>query len=563
MVARLHPALLHGLGQAQRVAAAASFSLAAEFPERTQRRFLAGLLARNRDTAYGRAHGFGSVGSAADYAARVPLMTPADLAPWVDRQMRGERGLLSAEAPVYYVRTTGSTGAPKHVPITPAYRADFQKTVAVALFHLYARFPDAFLSRALYFVGSRRVARAPDGCDVGTMSGFNFTELPPLVRAIYAWPYELFEVKDLETRSYLALLLACFGNPSLIAGIFPAPIVYLLRDLARWCGDLARDVRQGTLAGWLDLSAEQRAFFKGLLREDRLLADRLGRAAQAPEEERAVLAWPALRLVYCWTSATAALYVPELQRRLPGVAVRDAIYSACEGWASIPMGDEAPGGALALQSAYYEFIEEQAFAAGRREAVPAWELQQGRRYLIVLSTAAGLYRYLLGDVVEVCGWYHRTPRIRFVRKFGAASNLAGEKLEEDHATRAVGDALRELGLASTFFTLAPRVDETPPGYVLHLEPHGADLEAPAAQALAQAVDRHLGLASFDYARLRGAGQLAPVRVQPLRRGAYAAWRQVRVADGTAEAQLKVAHLVADEADVPKDPRPAPPPLPTL
>src|SRR5256885_8227481 len=28
-----------------------------------------------------------------------------------------------------YVRTTGSTGAPKHVPITPAYRAEFQKTV--------------------------------------------------------------------------------------------------------------------------------------------------------------------------------------------------------------------------------------------------------------------------------------------------------------------------------------------------------------------------------------------------------------------------------------------------
>ena len=239
----LGPALLHLVGQATRARTAAAFAHATRDPGAAQEQRLRELMQRNADTEYGRAHGFAEITTPAAYARRVPLMTPADLEPWVARLQAGERKLLTADEPVYYVRTTGSTGNAKHVPITAAYRVEFQKTVHVALWHLYARFPRAFLGRALYFVGSRKVARAADGNDIGTMSGFNFTELPPLLRAIYAWPYELFEVGDLATRSYLALWLACLGDVSLIAGIFPAPIVYLLRDLEARAGELAHDLR--------------------------------------------------------------------------------------------------------------------------------------------------------------------------------------------------------------------------------------------------------------------------------------------------------------------------------
>src|SRR5262249_39684206 len=144
-------------------------------------------------------------------------------------------------------------------------------------------------------------------------------------------------------------------------------------------------------------------------------------------------AWPALRLVYCWTGATAGLFVPELQRRLgPRVAVRDAIYAATEGWCSIPMGEDEPGGALAITSHYFEFIPE-----GGGEPQPAWTLEDGKRYAIVVTNAAGLYRYALNDIVEVCAFHGRCPRIKFVRKTVAASNLIGEKLDESHVNLAV------------------------------------------------------------------------------------------------------------------------------
>lgn len=548
MIANLAPRLLHTLANATRGKYVREFALAAADPERAQRAKLAELMARNEGTEYGRAHGFSKIRTLRDYAS-VPIMTPADLQPLVRRQMEGARNLLTADAPVYYVRTTGSTGEPKHVPITHSYRAEFQRTVHVSLFNLRRRFPEAFHSRALYFVGSRKVARAPDGNDVGTMSGFNFTEMPKLVRAVYAWPYELFEVQDLRARSFLALLCASLGDPSLIAGIFPAPIVYLLRDLSAQAGELARTLRDGVLPP-LQLSPEQRTFFSARLGGPRrALSQRLERAAAAPESEQVALAWPSLRLVYCWITATAALYLPELRRRLgTGIAVRDAIYSACEGWCSIPMGDEEPGGALAVTSHFFEFIEEGAFASGSRETLGAAQLEDKKRYVILLTTAAGLYRYLLGDVIEVCGFEQRAPRIRFVRKLGAASNLAGEKLDESHVNGAVAKALGEAGLEATFFTLAPLVGGERPGYALLIELAGA-AGVERLEAVRARIDSALGEESYDYGRLRGGGQLNALVVRPLAQGTYARVRQAKVQDGSAEAQLKTAHLVGDVASL--------------
>jgi hypothetical protein len=544
------PTGLHLLGQASRLAPMRRFERLAADPVAAQRGKLAELLSRNAATEYGKAHGFGSVRGPADYARQVPFITPEGVQPFVERQMRGERGILTAEPPVYYTRTSGSTGAVKHIPITDAYRRDFQKTVHVALGHLFGKFPAAFLGRALYFVGSRRIDRAPDGCDIGTMSGFNFTEMPSLIRRLYAWPYELFEVADLRSRTYLALYLALTSDVSIVAGIFPAPIVYLLRDLEARGAELAHDLRRGTLSDSLALSPEQRAFFaKRAIRQPRIAA-RLERALAAPDGERVAIALPMLRLVYCWVTATAALYVPELQRRVgQGVAVRDAIYSATEAWCTIPMGDREPGGPLAIDSGYYEFIPEAAFERGSRETVGLEALEDGKRYAIVVTTAAGLYRYLLGDIVEVRGRYRSTPRVVFVRRAGAKSNLIGENLDEVHVTGAVAAALGALGLEPTWFALAPRLGEDRPAYTLHLElpvrPGDEQL-----RAIGAGVDDALRVHAYDYGRVRKAETLGELRVRCVPPGSYDAYRQQKMREGSAEAQLKTAHLVADVSALP-------------
>lgn len=555
------PPVLHRLGQLQRRGAARAFAAAALDPAAAQRARLRHILEDNRDTEVGRAWDFAGIGDVDAYRRAVPIHTPEAVAPYVERMMRGEASVLTRERPEYWVRTTGSTGTPKHVPITDGYRAELQTSVHVALWHLYRRFPAAFRGRALYFVGSPKLDVAPDGTPVGTMSGYNFGKMPPIVRALYAWPAELFEVPDLATRNWLALHLALCADVTMMVGIFPASIVYLLRDLEELLDELSFHVERGALPARLVLDEERRAFFAARLRPRPDVAARLREAKAMKRGEICPHLFPRLALTYCWTSSTAGAFVPELQQHLgPRVPIRDAIYSACEGWCSIPMGDEAPGGALAVTSHFFEFIEESAYEAGGRDTVLAHELEDGKRYFILFSTSGGMYRYLLGDVVEVTGRFparagkhgtRGTPTICFVRKAGAAANLVGEKLDEAHATMAVGEALAAAASGATFFTLAPEPGRARPGYALYLEPApGVTLDDERLRSVARRVDEGLSRLAADYGRLRKGQALLPVVVRLVPAGAYREWRQERVHAGVAEPQIKVAHLCGDVDKVP-------------
>jgi hypothetical protein len=551
------PRALHILGQLSRRAAVKEMNAALADPRGAQRACLRRILEENVATEFGRAAGFAEILGArdleAEYRRRVPLSTPESVFPLIERMRQGEPNVLVADAPEYWVRTTGSTGAPKHVAITDGYRREFQRTVHVALWHLYRRFPQAFTGHALYFVGSPKLDVSPDGKPVGTMSGYNFTRMPPIVRALYAWPVELFAIADLPTRSWLALHLALIHDVTLIAGIFPASIVYLLRDLEELLEELADHVARGTLPERLVLTDAERAFFAAKIRARPDVGARLTAARALPRGERRKLLFPRLALVYCWTSSTAGAFVPELQEHLgPDVPIRDAIYSACEGWCSIPTGEPEPGGLLAITSHFFELIPEAAYEAGARDTILPHEAETGGRYLIVFSTAGGLYRYVLGDVVEVYGRQDPAgvPLIRFVRKVGAFANLVGEKLDESHAVRAIAHGAAALAITPTFAALAPQPRR--PGYALYLElPPGRRLLERELETLAETVDDELGRQAADYGRLRKGRALLPIEVKLVEPGAYRRFRQQRVLEGVAEPQIKVAQLVSEEEKIPE------------
>ncbi len=537
------PSLLHTLGQASRKKEAQAFIRDCAQPDLAQRARLDWLLTNNQDTAFGKQHGFSDIPDAHGYRERVPLMRPAELLPWVERQMKGEPNVLTREDPEYFVRTTGSTGVPKHVPITPTYRTEFQRTVFSSVWHIYRRYPAAFKGRILYFVGSPQLDVTDGGVPIGTMSGYNFVKMPGLVRALYAWPPELFSVADLSTRNYIALHLAATSGVTVMAGIFPASVVYLFRDLEERIELLAHHVKKGTLPDELVLTDAQRAFFQKQIRPSKKHGDRLAQAAKQSRGGIVPTVLDQLKLAYCWTTSTAGAFLPELRAHFGDeIIIRDAIYSACEGWCNVPLGEPTPGGPLAVRSHFFEFIPEDKADEDQPETLLAQELEVGERYLIVFSTAGGVYRYRLGDVVEVSSRFEQTPVIHFVRKLGAACNLVGEKLEEVHVAQAVREVF---GDGLTYYVLAPRAGDVP-GYDLYVE-GASDGDWSARTA---AIDVALGKAAPDYGRLRQGQSLGPVRTLDVPAGTYRADRQ-RLSDlGTAESQIKTAHLVDDQARVP-------------
>ena len=92
------------------------FESATRHPEEVQWYLLQRILKSNRDTAYGREHGFSAMRSVEDFQGGVPIADYESFRPWVDKVKSGERGVLTAEEPYMFALTSGTSGQPKSIP---------------------------------------------------------------------------------------------------------------------------------------------------------------------------------------------------------------------------------------------------------------------------------------------------------------------------------------------------------------------------------------------------------------------------------------------------------------
>jgi hypothetical protein len=172
-------------------------------------------------------------------------------------------------------------------------------------------------------------------------------------------------------------------------------------------------------------------------------------------------------------------------------------------------------------------------------------VEEGGTYFILPTTAFGLYRYHISDLVRVTGFYNRTPLVEFLSKGSHFANITGEKLSEYHVAGAMQQVLRELDLSLSAYSVAPCWDEDLPYYGLFVEQ--ADVPTPdAGLRLAETLDRRLKQLNVEYESKRNSCRLGEVRLEVLAPGAWQAWDRQRLArtGGTLE-QYKRPCLIPD------------------
>jgi hypothetical protein len=245
--------------------------------------------------------------------------------------------------------------------------------------------------------------------------------------------------------------------------------------------------------------------------------------------------WPGLALLACWLGGSAGVQAGHLDAHFPGVPRRDLGLVASEGRITIPVEDGTAAGVLAVHANYYEFVPEDEMESAAPRALRCHELENGRRYYVLLTTANGLYRYDLNDVVEVRGFWGRTPKVAFVRKGRDMLNITGEKLHLNQVLHAVRAAERATGLAVWQFRLIPDVDGS--HYDLLLESPRALAATPALADFAVAVDEALSAVNCEYQAKRASARLGPPRLFLMRPG----WSERRCAQEFAAGGRETQH----------------------
>ncbi len=523
----------------------AAFEAATHSPREVQEALLRDLLAYQAETAFGFDHRLGEVRTVDDFRRRVPVAGYDYVEPYLARVRKGETAALLADPRVHmFALTSGTTAARKYIPVTPQYLADYRRGWNLWGLKIFRDHDAIKLRPIVQLSGDCDEYRTEAGIPCGSVTGLTATAQKRIVRWLYCVPPVVGKVKDPAAKYYLALRLSLPRSVGMIIAASPSTVVNMARAGDRDKEHLLRDLADGSLSNHVDVPADVRA----------ALAGRLKRHPERVKELEAIVArtgtllpkdyWPGPCLLGNWTGGSMGAYLRHYPRYYGTPLVRDVGLIASEGRMTIPMADGTPSGILDVTTHYFEFIPESEGDSHKPTVLGAHELQEGGRYFILLTTSYGLYRYHIYDLVRVTGFHNRTPLIEFLSKGSSISSVAGEKLSEYQVAHATADALRELDLTLSAYSLAPCWDDEMPYYGLFVE--RGDVAEEAAAKLAERIDSRLRSANIEYASKRDSRRLGPVRPEWVKGGFWQEWDRERLAQGggTPE-QYKHPCLIAD------------------
>ena len=497
---------------------------------------------RNAGTEFGQKHGFDRIRSVADYRAAVPPQTYDSLAPWIDRATAGESNVLTADAPLMFATTSGTTGAAKYIPVTPSYLHEYSHGIHVHTYRLFCDFPDALEGRLLVSSSNDEEGRTAGGVPFGAISGYLTRTQPGLLRRYFAPPYEVCRIKDIESKYYLTLRHALAADIRATITPNPSSLLLLAQAMQRHADELIEDIHRGTVnPAYLPADAAP-GLTDGLAPEPRRAAE-LAACARATGRLLPAEAWPNLRVISCWKGGTMPLYLRKLPEYFGDVPVRDMGYMATEGRGSTPLVNSGAAGVLNVTTHFFEFVPAEQRDRVDPDFLTGEELEPDQEYFVYLTTSAGLYRYDINDIIRVVDFYRRTPVIQFVRKGQGISSITGEKLTEAQVTAALVDVVDRGGFDLDHVTASVEWGD-PPSYAFYCESVDRWPEERCSRFL-RVLDGALSARNIEYEAKRSSRRLGMPVFKQVAAGSFTALRQQRVAAGAPEAQVKIPHLSTD------------------
>ena len=469
-------------------------------PVQCQRQLLQGLIRHARASRFGQEHDFARIGTVRDFQQRVPLRDYESFwrQYWQAAFPRIRNQTWPDPIPWFALSSGTSSGRSKYLPLSRAMlRAQRRAALDTLVWHQQAcPWARPLAGRSFLLGGSTDLQSLAPGVKAGDLSGIAAETMPWWSRPWVYPPKRLALLADWDEK---------------------------LRALAK--DSLRYDIRQlsGT-PSWLLLLLEAVSALRG-----------------TPPP------YPRLELLLHGGVPFAPyrpLFAPYL--RDTRAELRE-VYAASE--AFIASADDKPEAGLRLHlehGAFYEFVPVRELGEERPQRHWLKDCVLDEDYALILSTAAGLWSYRIGDTVRILS--RRPPRIAVVGRLQDYLSVFGEHLHPEELRAAIARAATEDGHPIVEWMVGARLDPAAPGRGRHLflvESTIADASPTQRQtreeAMAHAIDRELQARNADYQEHRGLQLLAP-RVLLLPPGSFARW--LRRA-GRLGGQNKIPRTVAD------------------
>jgi len=380
-----------------------------KYPHDVQNELLLNLIQRSKYTEIGKQHDFSSILTYQQFAARVPVVVYEEMEPMIERSRRGEKNVFWSEPIKWFAKSSGTTNAKsKFIPVSADALENCHYKAGKDMLCLYLNNNEdsqLFTGKSLRLGGSKQLYE-DNNTIFGDLSAILIDNLP-FWAEMGSTPSNKVSLMDEWTEKMKAIVQETKNeNVTSLLGV-PSWLLVLLNNVLQDTG------KQNLLDVW-------------------------------PNAE-----------VYFHGGISFEPYRDQYKKIFPSEAFRYyENYNASEGFFAIQDRNNADDMLLMLDyGIFYEFIPMDTFGTSQQKVVPLSGVEMGKSYAIVITTNAGLWRYLIGDTVRFTSL---SPyRIRITGRTKHHINVFGEELVIENTDKAIAQTAKAFQVDVVDYTVAP------------------------------------------------------------------------------------------------------------
>ncbi len=465
-----------------------------ENPHEAQDNLLFELLNKAKDTEWGKKYDYASIKDVKTYQDRVPVQDYDQIKPWIERLRKGENNLLWPTEVKWFAKSSGTTSdKSKFIPVSNEALEDCHFKGGKDMLSIYCNNrldTGVFAGKGLVMGGSHSVSEFNSNSYFGDISAILVQNFPFWAQLLRTPDISIALMDNWEEKLDKIAHATITENVTNLSGV-PSWNLMLLKKILDMTG------RNNILEVWPNLEL----FIHGGV-------------SFAPYREQFKKIIPSDQMWYMET------------------------YNASEGFFGIQDLPHSREMLLMLDyGIFYEFIPLDELEEENPRVLTINQVETETNYALLISTNAGLWRYMIGDTIQ---FTNTNPyRIQISGRTKNFINAFGEEIIVDNAEKALDSACHETGAVVSEYTAAPVFLEDNNSacheYLIEFEKEPDDLNK-----FINVLDKTLQDINSDYEAKRTADiLLKKLKVTPLPEGTFFRWLKSK---GKVGGQNKVPRL---------------------
>ncbi|KAI3449506.1 hypothetical protein Pfo_006171 [Paulownia fortunei] len=554
-----------------------------------QEEILRKILAQNWDTEYlNKYMGDSSISSkrVSQFKNRVPVITYKDIRPYILRIANGEDSSLITGHPITEMLCSSGTsaGEPKLMPsiAEDLDRRTFLYNLIMPIVNQHV--PGLGEGKAMYLYFVKAEMSTPCGLPARTVlssyyKSSHFKHRPHDPFNDFTSPDAAILCYDSDQSMYCQLLAGLIHRHRVLrlGAVFASALLRSISFLERHWRDFCRDIRTGELDDDITDPACRSAMSNLIEPPDPYLAEEIEDICSQTPSWKGIICrlWPNAKYIEAVVTGSMSQYVPALKyysdEKLPLVCPMYASSECYFGVNMKPLCDPSEVSFTLLPNmGYFEFIplgengsllmdfeeEDEEEGVPQSNLVDLVHVKVGCYYELVVTTFSGLYRYRIGDVLQVTGFHNHAPQFRFICRRNVVLSIDNDKTNEEDLHRSITAAAKSLleprhALLIEYTSYAD-TSSIPGHYVIYWEinntihPHAPPVSGEVVKECCIAVEEGL---DYVYRRCRTNDKsVGPLEIRVVKAGTFEKLMDLFIAQGGASInQYKTPRCVKSKA----------------